>query len=161
MKFIYRLLAWLSCSFAVGDVCPPALRARNYVSGPQIFFLHNKFPTVGGAQFDVQFNLPYPCNSFFLVSTSQPTDTLFLSLKPTGRNNPGGVLAAIVPLGTEEWFQMTAVPASGPNYFGMFRFKEPIQTIFLSAGTESGNASTITLACVADDALIVTGGVYT
>jgi hypothetical protein len=158
---LMRWFAPLVLMFAtMPGVCPPPLRSRPYVSGPQIFFLHFAFQTIGGAQFDQRFNLPFPCNSFFLVSINKTANSLFLHLTPTNRSNPTGS-ATVTVLGNEEWFPMTALQLASTNYWAAIRFKDPIQIMYLSGGSETGTSTILTLACVADDTLIVNGGMWT
>lgn len=144
----------------LGLGCPPKIRSKPYVSGPNVFFLHIVGQVVGGAQFDLPFKLPFPCNTFFMASTAQVTNSLFLSLMPTRRNNQTGS-GAITMLGSEEWFPMNAVPLAGTNYWAMLRFSDPTQQIYISMGTESGAPNIVTIACVADDALQMSGGIWT
>jgi hypothetical protein len=130
------------------------LRSRTYLSGPRIYFLH----TTGQATvlFDQLQQLPFPCNTFFIVSNNHVATTLYLATKPTNRSGAG---ATITPNGTEEWFPMTAGSGgvTGSNYLSVIRFKETLNQIFLSIGAEGG-ATTYTIACMQDDEVQIQGG---
>jgi hypothetical protein len=133
--------------------------ARQYLSGPQITYIHyDGHALIGGAIFDILFNLAFPCNVFFLVGNNQPGDTIYLSLKPTNKPRPGS--AAVPVLGNEEWFPMTALglAVTGPNVLSVIRFKEPVNQIYLSHGTEGGLGPVLTFACVNDPNFTLNGG---
>jgi hypothetical protein len=141
--------------------CPPPIKSSPYVSGPKIFFLHfRNQPHIGGFAYDILFQLPFPCSKFALVSMTALTNSLFLHLTPTNLPNPGS--GAPVISGNEEWFAMTTTPyAGGPVYWANVKFAQPVSKIYLSAGTESGAGSNLTLMCVADEGADVSGGVWT
>lgn len=137
---------------------PEPLRSRQQLSGPQIFYF--TFNNTGpNATADLLVNLPFPCNSFFLTSVKGGTEasSVMFHLSKIGRVYAA---AAITALGTEPWISLNANPASGPIYRTVIRFKEKINQFFLDVGVEGG-AGFITLACVGDNDLQVTGGLYT
>jgi hypothetical protein len=141
------------------QLCPPPLKSRPYVSGPQVYYLHVvNFPHIGGFQYDVPFALPFPCSKFFLLSATGLTNTLYLSLKPIGKQNPGS--GGITIAGTEEWFPMTTLSSglTGQVRFSVVKFKDPTSNIFLSMGTESGAGSNFVLACAPEDGIEVLSG---
>jgi hypothetical protein len=137
---------------------PEPVRSRQTPSGPQIFFttIQNAGPT---AQADVPVLLPFPCNSFFITSVKGGTEnsSCFFHLTKLQKTY---TLAAIAAQGTEPWISMNALPASGPMYRTVIRFKEKMMQFFLDIGFEGG-AGPITIACVGDDAIQITGGLYT
>lgn len=140
------------------STCPPPIRSRQYLSGPQINFL----PVVGSgpsqSQFDLRFQLAVPCNVFFIVSDAVQLSSKFLSLLPTNKTNAAG---AIVINGTEQWFALNALQSGGPNYWTVLKFKEKTNLIYLSIGGEVASTNRFMLACMQDDELFVSGGMYT
>jgi hypothetical protein len=62
--------------------------------------------------------------------------------------------------GFEQWISMSSIPATGPIYRTVIRFREKVLQAFLDIGFEGG-ATVLTLACIADDDMVVTGGLYT
>lgn len=143
------------------STCPPTIRSRQYLSGPGVNFIPIVGQPIGGAQYDLLVQLPQPSNVFFIASTKHITNTLMLSLTPTGKSNPLGI-SALTFLGTESWFPMsTAQQVGGSNYLTVLKFKEKVNQIYLSMGTESGGQNFLTLACLTDDDLSIVGGLYT
>lgn len=140
-------------------ICDPEpVRSRQSLSGPQIFFqtIQNNGPN---AQGDVLVQCPFPCNSFFLSSVKGGTEasSVMFHLTRIGRIY---AVAAIAAIGNEPWISLNVNPASGPQYRGVIRFKEKILQFFLDIGFEGG-AGPITIACVADEDVQITGGLYT
>jgi len=144
----------------VNDATCNPLRSRQYLSGPLVQFVtvQNNGPNGQG---DIQVNLANPCNSFMIVSRKGGTEnnSIFFHLTKLNKNYTG-VNVASTATGTEQWFSMNTLPATGPNYLSFIRFKETIMTFFLDIGFEGG-AGPITIACFADDELSVNGGLYT
>lgn len=136
------------------------IRSRQYLSGPQIFYavIQNPGPN---AQADVVVNTPFPCNTFFIVSRKGGTEnnSLFFHLTKLNKSYTG-VNVATVATGFEQWISMNTLPASGPNYLTIIKFKEKINQFFVDVGTEGG-AGPITVACLSDDEISLTGGLYT
>lgn len=134
------------------------VRSRQQPPGPQIFFqtIQNPGPN---AQADLLFTLPFPCNSFFLSAVKGGTEasSIFLHLVPIGRIYTA---AAIAALGTEPWISLNTNPSTGPQYRTVVRFNEKILQVYFDVGVEGG-AGPLTVACVADDSLQITGGLYT
>jgi hypothetical protein len=140
-------------------ICDPEpVRSRQQPSGPQIFFqtIQNAGPN---AQADVLIQCPFPCNSFFISSVKGGTETssVMFHLAKLGKNY---IAPAINAVGNEPWISLNINPAAGPIYRTVIRFKETILQFFLDIGFEGG-AGPITIACVADDAIQITGGLYT
>lgn len=137
---------------------PESLRSRQTLSGPQIFYatIQNPGPN---AQADVFVPLPFPCNSFFIVAVKGGTEasSVFFHLQKIQRLY---AVAAIAANGNEGWISLNTNPAAGPQYRTVIRFKEKIMGFFLDIGFEGG-AGPITIACVADNDIQVTGGLYT
>lgn len=137
---------------------PEPLRARQNLSGPQIFYatIQNVGPN---AQADVTVALPFPCNSFFINSVKGGTEasSVFFHLAKIQRQYAA---AAISALGTEPWISLNTNPAGGPQYRTVIRFREKILQFFLDIGFEGG-AGPLTISCVADLDVQVTGGLYT
>ncbi len=145
-------------SHLMSAVCPPPIRSRGYVSGPDIVFIN----LTGGnpnAIGDVLVYLPMPCNSFFVssVQAGREASSLMFHLTTIGRNYTTPAIAA---LGTEPWISLTTLPAAGPIYRTVIRFKEPILQFYVDIGAEGGVNTKFTLACVRDDNLLITGGLY-
>lgn len=147
--------------------CPEPIKSRQYPSPDDIYYLtFRNVGHIGGFQFDLYFQLPILANAFFLVNDTVPTNTKYIHFKPMNRGNPSGS-AGYTPDGSEQWFAMNALsfsiggPVGGPNYNTFIRFKNPVNYLYLSTGTESGGGGNITIACVANDALIVSGGAWT
>lgn len=134
-------------------------RSRVYQPGPQIFFLNANFiGSIGGNHFDIPFQLPFPCNIFFIASINQgrENNTLGMSLVPTGL--PTGTPFTHF-VGTEQFFYLT-----GPlnNYRSVIRFREPVfPQIFISFGTETGLPGQYTIGCVRGKKFWLRGGCYT
>lgn len=134
-------------------------RSRQILSGEQIFFLNANFiGSIGGNHFDIPFQLPFPCNTFFIASVNQgrENNTLAMSLIPTGL--PTGTPFTTLK-GTEQIFYLT-----GPitNYRSVIRFKEAIfPLIYLSFGTETGLPGQYTIGCVRGKQFYLRGGCYT
>ncbi len=142
------------------DPCVPPVRSRQTLSGPQICFIQiaNNGPN---GQADVPLVPAFPCNSFFIVSRKGGTETttVFFHLTQLYKSysTPNVATAAT---GQEQWISMTSAPATGPNYLTVIRFKEKILKAFLDIGFEGG-AGLLTIACVADDDISISGGLYT
>lgn len=136
------------------------IKSRQYLSGPQIFYAQVQNPGPNG-QADVVVNTPFPVNSFFIVSRKGGTEanSVFFHLTKLNKNYTT-VNVASTATGLEQWISMNTLPASGPNYLSVIRFKEKMNQFFLDIGFEGGSGP-ITIACVADDELQVTGGLYT
>jgi hypothetical protein len=115
---------------------------------------------IGGAQFDLEVNLPFGCNEFAIVSHSSITDSVFLSPNATGRTNPGGG-GAITFDGTEQWFPMNTVQNASTIYWAKLRFKGYLNVIYVSLGHESGAQNIVTIACSRDGGLELNGGMWT
>jgi hypothetical protein len=111
------------------------------------------------AQGDVLLQPSFPFNSIFIVSRKGGTEasSCFFHFAKLNKNYTA---AAITQTGFEQWIGMNTNPASGPNYLTVIRFKEKVLTAFVDVGFEGG-AGPITFACVADDDVEVTGGLYT
>ncbi len=137
---------------------PEPLRSRMQPSGPQIFYFTFNNPGPN-AQGDLLVQLPFPCNSFFMTSVKGGTEasSIFFHLTRLGKIYGGAAIAAV---GNEPWISLNTLPASGPNYRTVIRFKEKILQYFLDVGFEGG-AGQITIANVGDDDLTITGGLYT
>lgn len=135
------------------------LKARQYLSGPQIFFAAVAATALGQA--DVVVNVPFPANCFFVVSRKGGTEnnSLFFHLTKLNKSYTTANVATVAT-GAEQWISMNTLPATGPNYLTVIRFREKINQFFLDIGAEGG-AGPITIACVADDELQVNGGLYT
>jgi hypothetical protein len=138
------------------DPCNNTLRSRQYLSGPQIFWLHITGSAI--ATFDNLFYLGQPCNTFFISSLNKNASTIFLATKLVGRTNPSAIVS-ITPIGTEEWFPMSAASmgVTGPNFLTVLRFKETVNQLYMALGAEGG-VSTWTIACLQDDEVSVSGG---
>jgi len=137
---------------------PQQLRSRQTLSGPQIFFF--TFNNVGpNATGDNLVQLPFPCQSFFISSVKGTTEasSVFFHLAKLLKTYAS---PTIVATGNEPWITLNTNPATGPNYRTVIRFKEPILQYFLDVGVEGG-AGLITIANVNDDAVQITGGLYT
>lgn len=142
-------------------VCnPEPVRSRMQPSGPQIFFVTVQSPGPNG-QADVLVQLPFPCNSFFIVNRKSGTEntTIFFHLAKLGKSYSTANVASTAT-GLEQWISMNALPASGPVYLTVIRFKEKILQYFLDIGNEGGPGP-ITIANVADESMRLTGGLYT
>lgn len=137
---------------------PEPVRSRQQPPGPQIFYATFQNPGPN-AQADVQLILPFPCNSFFLSAVKGGTEasSIFLHLAPIGRIYSA---AAIAALGTEGWISLNTNPSTGPNYRTVVRFDEKVLIVYFDIGVEGG-AGPLTVACVADDSIQITGGLYT
>lgn len=137
--------------------CKPPVRSRQFLSGPDIAFI----PVQGGvnAVADIPVNLPFPCNAFFVsaVKTGTEASSIMFHLTKIFKNYAA---AAITATGTEPWISMTTLPAAGPIYRTVIRFKEPILQFFLDIGAEGGANTQITIAAVRDDSFQLNGGLY-
>lgn len=128
-----------------------------------LFFAHLTGQAIGGAQYDLEVDLPQGYNEFSLVSISDNGNSVFLSLGKTGKTNPLGG-GAIVVAGTEEWFPMTTAAGgvSGPNYFAVIKFRGYTNVVYVSLGHESGAQNICTIACGRDGSLSgIRGGIWT
>jgi hypothetical protein len=148
---------------SASDCNVPSIQSRPYLSGPQIAFMHISSRGVGGASADVLVSLPFPCNSFFLVAegsggTPAGANTVFFHLKALNKNYVGN---SITETGFEDWIAMTAAQLSGVNYRTFIRFKEKINQFYLDIGQEGGAKTDLVIACCADDAIVVSGGMWT
>lgn len=142
------------------DPCVPPTRARQTLSGPQIAYLtfQNNGPN---GQADVPLNPPFPCNAFFIASRKGGTEatSIFFHLAKLNKTYAGANVATVAT-GFEQWISMTTAPATGPNYLAVIRFREKVLNAFLDFGFEGG-AGPFTIACVADQDIEITGGLYT
>lgn len=134
-------------------------KARQYLSGPQVFFAQVAATTNG--QGDVVVKTPFPCNAFMVVSRKGGTEnnSIFFHLTPLNKTYTSANVASVAT-GFEQWISMNTLPATGPNFLSVIRFKELINQFYLDIGGEGG-AGPITIACFTDDAMQVTGGLYT
>lgn len=147
---------------ASSSSCPPNLRSRPYVGGPQFVFVGPIVgQAVGGADADVHIVLPFPCRYFTIASILTPQNSVFFHLKQLNKTYGSN---AIVPTGKEQWISMTAqnVTTAAPYYLTEITLGTPIQDFYLDTGHENGGANTITLLCAAEpDAITLRGGAYT
>lgn len=142
------------------DALDVLLQDRQNQSARDTNYLHYSTPQVGNAQSDVPFDLPYPCDCFWLSSINAAANTVFLHLNPLGKvYNGAGILAFIT--GNEEWYQLSAAQTvSGPPYFGVLSLPSKSTRIYLDVGKENGGVTTLTIGC-SDKPVLLTGGVYT
>jgi hypothetical protein len=133
--------------------------ARQYLSGSQVGFIHyNGFPLIGGAIFDILFNLAFPANAFSIVSMTQLLDTVFLSLTPTFKPRPGS--AAVPITGNEEWFPMTSASfgVAGSTFMSFIRLNGTFNKLYLSHGTDAGAGPALSIVYFNDANVSITGG---
>jgi hypothetical protein len=136
------------------------LRSRTYLSGPEIFYAIIQNPGPNG-QADVLVNLPFPCNSFFIVSRKGGTEanSIFFHLTKLNKLYATPNVASTM-VGTEQWISLNSLPSTGPNYLTVIRFREKILQFYLDVGVEGG-AGPLSVGCLADDEMTISGGLYT
>jgi hypothetical protein len=141
----------------------PSLRSRQYLGGPVVFWLTiDLIGVLGGNFWDIQENLPFPCNCFFVgsVHSGDEANSLYFSFIPT--NKPRGFSFGAFN-GNEQIFQLVGSQVmGGPHYYGVFRFKDPVQLLYFHMGRENGTFSRYSVGCFAggSDAVDIRGGLY-
>lgn len=139
--------------------CQP--RSRTYLSGPEIFWLIvDKVGVVGGSFWDIPFQLPFPCNTFFIgaIKTGDEANSIMMSF--ILQNKPRGFSFSNLT-GTEQLFPMTSSNlAIGPHLYSVLTFKEPSQLVYFNIGSENGNLSRYSIGCVGSTGFKIKGGLY-
>lgn len=141
-----------------------AIKAREYLSGPRIFYLNFNFLNlIGGNIWDVPSQLPFPCDTFFIASVLSGTEnnSAVMYFQPLNkpRNFPFNALS-----GQEQIFYLTRNPqviVVGPTYYSVLKFKEKVMNPYFAFGTEIGHGGIYTIACSDDDGINIRGGLYT
>jgi len=94
----------------------------------------------GGAKPDVPVVFDFPVTKIWVASKdgAHISDSLYFHLGKLGKTYPGG--NAIVPVGNENWFDLTLYSVGGGQQFlgKTIEFRKPITRAFLDIGQEAG-----------------------
>lgn len=139
----------------------PSVRSRQYLSGPQIFWLVlSKQGVIGGSFWDILVQLPFPCTTFFIgsVVAGDEANSLWMSFIPL--NKPRGTPFTSMT-GQEQVFPLIGNQlVIGPHYYSVLRFKQPSNLVYFHMGSENGHLSRYSIGCLVDRDLQISGGLY-
>lgn len=94
---------------------------------------------LGGAKGDIPVVFDFPVRKIWVASKdgAHLSDSLYFHLSRLGKTYPGG--NSIVPVGNENWFDITLYAVSGQVFLGkVIEFAKPISRGFLDIGQEAG-----------------------